>query len=305
MLRRNADAVNALRGAARTHGAGRDALLIGCTYATKASAEARDAAGAAAWLTSPGHGEPGHVELLDECCGLPLLHAGDAKGFAEQARRLAQQGEGRDRVLVADGGCAHALRVRYAEHGVTLAAKVELLVEVAARDLSKVRPIANPALPRRVRYHDSCHMGRGLGVYAAPRAVLTRALGRAPDEFAAAREHAVCSGGGGGLPLTMPEVAAVIAEDRARRASCLSSPGAPRAWSECEKPAPRSWISARSCAKPAIQHHACRRSWERRLLSFPRAARTIRRGDEHGRSQRTGGRRAPAVAVRAAARRRR
>ena len=65
-----------------------------------------------------------------------------------------------------------------------------------------------------VRYHDACHLGRGLGIYEAPRAVLTRALGRPPDEFDDRRERAVCAGGGGGLPLTMPENAATIAAER-------------------------------------------------------------------------------------------
>ena len=65
-----------------------------------------------------------------------------------------------------------------------------------------------------MRYHDPCQLGRGLGVYEAPRAVLTRALGRAPDEFDARRERAACSGGGGLLPVTMPANARTIARDR-------------------------------------------------------------------------------------------
>jgi Fe-S oxidoreductase len=53
-------------------------------------------------------------------------------------------------------------------------------------------------------------------VYDAPRAVLGRALGRTADEFDLheRREGAVCSGAGGLLPATMPEVAGDIARAR-------------------------------------------------------------------------------------------
>jgi Fe-S oxidoreductase len=63
-------------------------------------------------------------------------------------------------------------------------------------------------------YHDPCQLGRGLGVYDQPRALLCRALGRAPDEFERRREDGRCSGAGGLLPITMPDVARTIAEGR-------------------------------------------------------------------------------------------
>ena len=101
---------------------------------------------------------------------------------------------------------------RYAEVGVTLGPPVELLVERAARELGRMKHVPHEAGP--VRYHDPCQLGRGLGVYDAPRAVLGRALGRAPDELEDRRERATCSGAGGLLPSTMPEVARAIADTR-------------------------------------------------------------------------------------------
>jgi Fe-S oxidoreductase len=59
-------------------------------------------------------------------------------------------------------------------------------------------------------------LGRGLGVYDAPRAMLTRMLGRAPDEFVEAREAAVCSGAGRLLPSTMADIDRSIARARLR-----------------------------------------------------------------------------------------
>src|SRR5207244_7613295 len=89
-----------------------------------------------------------------------------------------------------------------------------LLVEVAARELGSLGALDEAKSDEPVRYHDPCQLGRGLGVYVAPRAVLTRALGRAPDEFDSRREKAVCSGGGGLVPVTMPRAARGIADAR-------------------------------------------------------------------------------------------
>jgi Fe-S oxidoreductase len=51
-------------------------------------------------------------------------------------------------------------------------------------------------------------------VYDQPRALLARALGRAPDEFDRRRDDARCSGAGGLLPVTMPEISREIARTR-------------------------------------------------------------------------------------------
>jgi Fe-S oxidoreductase len=189
------------------------AMVVGCTYAHAARAEAEAAVDAAAALA-------GGVRLVEACCGLPLLHAGDAAGFKRNADALAREVRDARRIVVADAGCAHALRVRYGEHGVTLEAgkddpkgpRIEHLAEAAARELGRLGRVASPKGP--VRWHDPCHLGRGLSAYEAPRAVLTRARGRAPDEFPERRARAACSGAGGALPVTMPDNAQRIAATR-------------------------------------------------------------------------------------------
>jgi Fe-S oxidoreductase len=188
-----------------------DALLVGCGYLRAAKQEARDAIDAATALS----GAP--VALVEACCGLPLLLAGDALGFAQQARDVARSLARHQRVWVVDAGCALALRSRYEDVGAPLRPKVETLVEAAARDLERLGPIARRGeRDEPVRWHDPCQLGRGLGIYDAPRLVLTRALGRAPDELHERREHGTCSGAGGLLPATMPGVARAIADERLR-----------------------------------------------------------------------------------------
>jgi Fe-S oxidoreductase len=50
--------------------------------------------------------------------------------------------------------------------------------------------------------------------YEAPREILARLTGRAPEEFVHRREHADCSGGGGLVPVTRPATSAAIADAR-------------------------------------------------------------------------------------------
>jgi Fe-S oxidoreductase len=210
-LERTREAVRELRTYSAVAASSKTALLVGCAYARGAPREARDAVVAAVGLVE------GPISLVEACCGLPLLHAGDEAAFARQALSLATETGDKKTLLVADAGCAHALRVHYPRVLATLSPRVELLIERAARDLGRLErvvPRSGAAAP--VRYHDPCLLGRGLGVYEAPRAILTRALGRAPDEFDARREKGHCSGAGGLLPSTMPDTARAITRTRVR-----------------------------------------------------------------------------------------
>lgn len=183
-------------------GSGPEVLVVGCAYLREAPKEARAIVRAASGLLGRA------PRLLDGCCGLPLLMAGDKEGFARHAERVARE-IGGAKVLVHDAGCALAMRVRYPSVGVP-APDVELLVERAAREVSRLAPLKREP----VRWHDPCSLGRGLGVYDAPRALLAHLLGAPPLELDHAREGAVCSGAGGLLPVTMPETSRAIAEWR-------------------------------------------------------------------------------------------
>lgn len=173
------------------------AVLIGCPYA--AGEEARDAVRSIAALTN------GPVSVVDVCCGAPLLYAGDKKRFVQQGEMLAQTVKHADLVVAVDAGCASTMKVHHSQTNIVH------FTELAARELARLGRVP---LEGAVRWHDPCQLGRGLGVYDAPRAVLTRALGAPPGEFERKREDARCSGAGALLPLTMPEVARGIAEQR-------------------------------------------------------------------------------------------
>ncbi len=183
------------------------AFLAGCTYARALPGVALDAARVARALAGP-------VRPLGACCGRPLLEAGDRPGFVAAARAfVAEAGGPAAEVIALDPGCARTLLEAYPRAEPSLSPRVTLLVDLAAAELGRLRPLASP--PPSVRYHDPCHLGRGLGRYEGPRTLLARLTGAAPAELPGARRASACSGGGGLLPATMPAVSSAIARERA------------------------------------------------------------------------------------------
>lgn len=161
------------------------ALLLGCRYAKVFPGEARAAIRLASSLVGP-------VSVLRGCCGAWQRAAG-APVAADAARnRLATELAGR-RLLVLDPRCALEL----ASHRPTT------LVELAAQRIDRFQA---PAQPRAVRYHDSCALGRGLGLYEEPRRLLARATGARPRELETHHNQSRCSGAGGILPVALPEI---------------------------------------------------------------------------------------------------
>lgn len=169
------------------------ALLLGCSYSRDLPDEARAAVRVATALF-------GSVRLVEGCCGAPLRDAGDPLASARAFDAIAGQVVSAKRLVVLDPGCA-----------VTLAElRPEPLVKVAASSLGRFARLGE----RQIRWHDPCQLGRGLGCYDEPRALLGRMFGKAADEFPRSRGEARCSGAGGLLPVTMPEVAHDIARRR-------------------------------------------------------------------------------------------
>jgi dimethylglycine catabolism B len=167
-------------------------LVLGCSYSRHLPEVAREAVDVATRLLGP-------VEPWRECCGLFPRQVGD-RAAADAARRRLEERAGGRPVVALDAGCALELGA-------------PTLLDLAAERLDRLGPV--PALRdrARVRYHDPCRR-RGQNVHEAPRAVLRQALGRDPDEFERKGRQAACSGGGGLLPLTYPEVSRSIAAER-------------------------------------------------------------------------------------------
>ncbi len=192
------------------------AYAPGCTACVTVPEEAR-----AGLLAVEGLTKKSVSVLGGRCCGLPLLDAGDPEGFLRAARDFIDDAGRATQVVFLDPGCLHALRVLAPALDPTFPSspsdspKLLHLSELAAENLDALSVIdVTEDTEAPVRYHDPCRLGRGLGIYDAPRDVLARILGRRPEELHQKREHAECSGAGGQLPRTSPESAQAIAEER-------------------------------------------------------------------------------------------
>jgi Fe-S oxidoreductase len=154
----------------------------------------------------------------EKCCG---LHAYDL-GFRREYERLQQENlavitqGGVRRLVVACGSCRRIWR----ENAKVGAADLEVLhgveyldAALRAGQLKITKPIR-----KKVTYHDSCHLGRGCGIYEAPRTVLRAIPGVEVVEMTRNQRWAWCCGGGGGVPEADPNLAQWSATDRMREA---------------------------------------------------------------------------------------
>lgn len=182
-------------------GAWASVLLVGCSYL-------RHAPEVAAAIVNLARRFVGPVRVARRCCGLPLLYAGDRDGFIAAARAMHAE-LGGAHAVVADPGCARALLVDYPRVGIDIRDAQPLVDRIFAS--MDALPFAS-LRGGPVRYTDPCQLGRGLGRYEEPRAILARLTGSAPLDMHRHRDAGECSGGGGLLPLTRPQTSRAMAD---------------------------------------------------------------------------------------------
>jgi Fe-S oxidoreductase len=154
----------------------------------------------------------------EKCCG---LYAFDL-GFRREYERLRDinlammDRAGIKRVVVACGSCQRIWR----EYAKTPGVRFQVMhgVEYVEQMIAAGRLKFTKPMNQKVTYHDSCHLGRGCGVYDAPRSILRAIPGLQWVEMERNQRWAWCCGGGGGVPEADPELAHWCAADRLREA---------------------------------------------------------------------------------------
>jgi glycolate oxidase iron-sulfur subunit len=164
-----------------------------------------------------------------ECCGVPMLNAGDFEAARRQMEknRAAFAKHGYDAVVTACASCGLALKKEMEEileageyfQGVRVYDFSEFLSDQSGLSDGS-DPSDSSDVPVRVTYHDPCHLSRGQGIVDEPREILRSIPG---IELVEMPEADRCCGGGGLFSLSHYDVAQKIG---ARKAEAIAETGA-------------------------------------------------------------------------------
>jgi Fe-S oxidoreductase len=139
----------------------------------------------------------------EECCGFPLLMAGQLKQADTMVRHNVERVRalGVPRLVTTCPSCYHMWHHTYPEVlGEPLGFEVVHATQVLAELVTQGRlELVEPKRTGVVTYHDPCDLGRKSGIFDEPREVLRRVPGYTFVEMQQSREHALCCGGGGNL----------------------------------------------------------------------------------------------------------
>jgi L-lactate dehydrogenase complex protein LldE len=157
------------------------------------------------------------VPATQTCCGQPGYNSGDRKAAQALARKVLDEFDGCQYVVVPSGSCSGMIRAHYpellSEHP-ELKARVDAL---AAKTYELTDFLQNMVrldrVPGRfegtVTYHDSCSGLREMGVKAQPRALLAKVAGLSLREM---QQPEQCCGFGGTFAVKYGDISARIAD---------------------------------------------------------------------------------------------
>jgi len=166
-------------------------------------------------------GVPFIVPEEADCCGI-FLHQ---LGYRAQAMEIAAKNlqtltdTGVKEVVFSCPHCLQAFATAYREWDLTVPADVRLVhqTDYVAELLRAGGIKPSGKLAGKIAYHDPCTLGRKMGIYDAPREILS-VIAENTAELHWNREKAHCCGAGGGMLFTNPEIVKKAAANRAAEA---------------------------------------------------------------------------------------
>lgn len=171
------------------------------------------------------------------CCGSPLFTTGQkkyAKALAEHNVELFKKMKIKT-VVTACAGCFRSLKTQYTRNFGLLeenekkdkAAESSLEVIHLSEFLERIitKKVFTKTDKIRVTYHDPCHLGRHVGVFEEPRAVIKKMKNVTLIEMPRNRKNAWCCGAGAGVKSAYKDWSLEISELRIKEAIDLQKDG--------------------------------------------------------------------------------
>lgn len=157
---------------------------------------------------------------LEVCCGSPTKSAGYFQNFETLAKKNFKlfKDHGIKKIITNCPACLNIFKRKYPEVLSEFDVEVEHVTQTISEAIKNGRlKLKKISKPKKLTYHDPCHLGRYCGVYEEPREIL-KVLGYEVVDMEFNRENAFCCGGGGGLKSNYPELSEEIVEERIKQA---------------------------------------------------------------------------------------
>ena len=154
---------------------------------------------------------------VEQCCGSPLIRLGLEDSSKQLLASNSKAINDLESKIVVTGcpGCYRTLKEDYPRLGYKLDAEVMHFTEYLD---SAGKGIPRAELPKRVTYHDPCHLARHSNIIDQPRNILQQVKGIRYIEMDWNKKNSNCCGSGGGLRLSYPKTAEAIGIRRLQEA---------------------------------------------------------------------------------------
>ncbi len=158
------------------------------------------------------------------CCGSPLIRTGQTDIVTDEKDGLVKHNlreiekRGATKVVTACAGCFMTLSHNYPVYAGKLDFELLHMTQFIDKLIKDKRLKLKRPLPRKVAYHDPCHIGRHFGIFEEPRRILKAFPGSKYLELPRNRLDSQCCGAGGGYKIQFNDRAEFIASLRVQEA---------------------------------------------------------------------------------------